>query len=161
MPVPPAAEQALGELACRAAAMAAASGEDLLACFAAVPDPRDPRGIRHPLPSVLALCLAAVLCGNTAIEDVTAWVHHAPQEVLAAARARRDALGICAAPHPQTVVRMFTGLGAQALSRTIRDRTWPCVRCPVRRPTPLPGRAGCRRSPLMGKQSGPRPARTA
>ena len=32
----------------------------------AVPDPRDPRGIRHSLACVLALCTAAVLCGNTA-----------------------------------------------------------------------------------------------
>ena len=42
---------------------------------------------------MLALCTAAVLCGNTAMEDVTAWVHAAPQEVLAAAGARRDAPG--------------------------------------------------------------------
>jgi hypothetical protein len=43
MPVPAAAEKALGELAARAAALAAASGGNLLECFAAVPDPRDPR----------------------------------------------------------------------------------------------------------------------
>ena len=71
MPVPAAAEKALGELAARAAALAAASGGNLLECFAAVPDPRDPRGIRHSVPCVLALCTAAVLCGNTAVEDVT------------------------------------------------------------------------------------------
>lgn len=116
MPVPAAAGQALGELVSRAAALAAASGGDLLECFAAVPDPRDPRGIRHSLPCVLALCTAAVLCGNTAMEDVTAWVHHAPRDVLAAAGARRDALGVHAAPHPDTVVRLFTALGAQALA---------------------------------------------
>jgi predicted transposase YbfD/YdcC len=116
MPVPAAAAGALGELASRAAALAAASGGNLLECFAAVPDPRDPRGIRHSLPCVLALCLAAVLCGNTAIEDVTAWVHAAPQEVLAAAGARHDALGARTAPHPDTVVRVFTALGAQALA---------------------------------------------
>jgi predicted transposase YbfD/YdcC len=116
MPVPAAAEQALGELACRAASLRAASGGNLLECFAAVPDPRDPRGIRHSLACVLALCTAAVLCGNTAIEDVTAWVHAAPQQVLAAAGARRNALGVRVAPHPDTVVRVFTGLGAQALA---------------------------------------------
>ena len=116
MPVPAAAGEALGELVSRAAALAAASGGNLLECFAAVPDPRDPRGIRHCLPCVLALCLAAVLCGNTAIEDVTAWVRHAPREVLAAARARRNALGMPVAPHPDTVVRIFAELGAQALA---------------------------------------------
>jgi predicted transposase YbfD/YdcC len=116
MPVPAVAGEALGELASRAASLRAASGGNLLECFAAVPDPRDRRGIRHSLPCVLALCAAAVLCGNTAIEDVTAWVHAAPQEVLAAAGARRNALGARVAPHPQTVVRVFTALGAQALA---------------------------------------------
>ena len=143
MPVPAAASEALGELASRAAALAAASGGNLLECFAAVPDPRDPHGIRHSLPSVLALCTAAVLCGNPAIEDVTAWVHHAPQEVLAAAGARRNALGICAAPHPDTVVRIFTGLGAQALADhagaylALRVLSGPVV-CPVAGPGWLP-----------------------
>src|SRR5450755_1226431 len=72
--------------------------------------------IRHSLPCVLALCTAAVLCGNTAVEDVTAWVHAAPQEVLAAAGARRNALGARVAPHPETVVRLFTALGAQGVA---------------------------------------------
>jgi predicted transposase YbfD/YdcC len=116
MPVPACAGEALGELATRAAALSAASGGNLLECFATVPDPRDPRGIRHSLACVLALCTAAVLCGNTAIEDVTAWVHAAPQQVLAAAGARRDALGVRVAPHPDTVIRVFTALGAQALA---------------------------------------------
>jgi predicted transposase YbfD/YdcC len=116
MPVPTAAEEALSELASRAAALSTASGGSLLECFATVPDPRDPRGIRHSLPCVLALCTAAVLCGNTQVEDVTAWVHAAPQEVLAAAGARRNALGTRVAPHPDTVERVFTALGAQFLA---------------------------------------------
>ncbi len=115
-PVPVPAAAALGELAARAAALAAASGGNLLACFAAVPDPRDPRGIRYSLSCVLALCTAAVLCGNSELEDVTAWVHAAPQEVLAAAGARRDALGVRVAPHPDTVVRVLSALGAQGVA---------------------------------------------
>lgn len=117
MPVPAAAEDALAELASRAAALAAAPGGNLPECFAAVPEPRDPRGIRHSLPCVLALCTAAVLCGNTTVEDVTAWVHAAPPEILAAAGARRNALGTCVAPHPDTVVRLLAALGAQAVAR--------------------------------------------
>ena len=143
MPVPPAAQEALGELACRAAALAAAPGGSLLECFAAVPDPRDPRGVRHSLPSVLTLCTAAVLYGNTSIEDVTAWVHHAPQEVLAAAGARRNALGMCVAPYPDTVVRILADLGAQALAGhagaylALRALPGP-VACPVAGPGWLP-----------------------
>ena len=116
MPVPAAASEALGELACRASALAAASGGNLLECFAAVPDPRDRRGIRHSLACVLALCTAAVLCGNAAIEDVTAWVHAAPQEVLAAAGARQDAWA-CGWRRTRTQwCGSSPALGAQALA---------------------------------------------
>jgi predicted transposase YbfD/YdcC len=65
---------------------------------------------------VLALCTVAVLCGNTQVEDLTAWVHHAPQEVLAAAGARRNGLGMLVPPHPDTVVRTFAALDAQSLA---------------------------------------------
>jgi len=116
MPVPAAAEDALGELAARAASLRAASGGNLLACFASVPDPRDPRGKRHSLPSILALCTAAALCGNTAVEDVTAWISAADQQVLAAAGRRRNTLGVRTPPHPDTVVRVLALLGAQHLA---------------------------------------------
>lgn len=144
MPVPAGAQEALGELACRAPALLAASGGDLLGCFAMVPDPRDPRGIRHSLPSVLALCTAAVLCGSTALEDVTAWVRHAAQEVLAACGARRDAAGARVAPSPDTVQRVFARLGAQALAdhagAYLARRAAPGpVTFPVKKPGPLPG----------------------
>jgi predicted transposase YbfD/YdcC len=143
MPVPPRAGEALGELACRAAALAAASGGDLLGCFAMVPDPRDPRGVRHPLPAVLALCTAAVLCGSTSLEDVTAWVRHAPQQVLAACGARRDASGARVAPSPDTVARLLAALGAQALAdhagAFLARRAAPGpVTFPVAGPGPLP-----------------------
>ena len=146
MPVSAAAEEALGELISRAAALAAASGGNLLECFAMVPDPRDPRGIRHSLPCVLALCTAAVLCGNTSFEDVTAWVHHAPPGVLAACGARRSSLGVHVAPHPDTVERIFRDLGAQALARHagayLAARALPGpVTFPVAGPAPLPALA--------------------
>jgi hypothetical protein len=54
--VPPsAAGAALEELAARAAGLHAASGGDLPGCFAMIPDPRDRRGIRHSLASILAM----------------------------------------------------------------------------------------------------------
>ena len=122
MPAPAAAaealaEEALGELAARAAALRAASGGNLAECFAAVPDPRRRRGIRHSLASVLVLCTAAVLSGCAGLEDVTAWVRAAPPEALAAAGARRNALGILVAPHPDTVVRVLSALGARGVAR--------------------------------------------
>ena len=114
--VPAAAEHALDELAAHAASLHAASRGNLLACFAAVPDPRDPRGIRHSLASILAMCAAAALCGCTTLDDVTGWVSAADQQVLTAAGCRRNALGTCTPPHPDTIVRVFTVISAQDLA---------------------------------------------
>lgn len=141
-----AAEAALGELVSRAAAVALAPGGNLLDCFAAVPDPRDPRGKRHPLPAVLALCTAAVLCGNRLLQDVTAWISHAPPQVLAACRARRTGPGAYAAPSPDTVTRVLGMLGAQALADgtaawlAMRERAAP-VTFPVAGPVLQPALA--------------------
>ena len=146
MPVSAEAEEALRDLVSRAGALAAASGGNLLECFAMVPDPRDPRGVRHSLACVLALCTAAVLSGSTCFEDVAAWVYHAPREVLAACGARRNALGVLVAPHPDTVERIFRELGAQALARhtgaylAVRARSGP-VTFPVAGPGWLPALA--------------------
>jgi hypothetical protein len=117
MPAVPAsaADAAPEALAARAARLRAASG-DLLACFALVPDPRDRRGIRHSLASILAMCTAAVLCGCSSLEDVTARVRAAGPEVLAALGCRRSALGALTPPHPDTIVRVFTDLGARQLA---------------------------------------------
>ena len=44
----------------------------LLAALASMPDPRDPRGVRYPLASMLAVAVCAVLAGAvtfTAIAD--------------------------------------------------------------------------------------------
>ncbi len=118
MPAAPvsAAGAALGELAARAASLHVASRGDLPGCFALIPDPRDPRGIRHSLASILAMCTAAVLCGCGSLEDVTAWVSSAGQETLAALGCRRNAAGIITPPHPDTIVRVFTGLSAGELA---------------------------------------------
>jgi predicted transposase YbfD/YdcC len=111
------AEKALAALVERAAALRQSCQWSLLECFAAISDPRDPRGVRHSLPCILALCTAAVLSGNTAIVDVTAWVHAAGQDVLAACGAREGKLGLLEAPHPDTVIRLFARLGTAELAR--------------------------------------------
>jgi hypothetical protein len=110
-----AAKAALGALAASAAALRQASGGDLPGCFAGVPYPRDRRGIRRSLASILAMCAAAALCGCSSLEDVTAWVSSAGHEILAALGCRRNALGVFTPPHPDTIVRVFTALGAQQL----------------------------------------------
>lgn len=107
---------ALAELAARLPSLREASGGDLMAWFAGVPDPRDPRGVRHSLASILGMCAAAALCGCDNLEDITAWVGAAGQDVLAAAGCRRSNLGICTPPSRDTIVRVIGRLGAQELA---------------------------------------------
>jgi predicted transposase YbfD/YdcC len=57
-----------------AAAVAAGEQSGLLAVLAAVPDPRDPRGIRYPLPSMLAVAVCAVLAGAVTFAAIADWV---------------------------------------------------------------------------------------
>ncbi|WP_166793670.1 transposase family protein [Frankia sp. B2] len=56
-----------------ALAVLATAGGPVAECFEQIPDPRDPRGVRHRLPVVLSLC-AAVLCGESGLAGVAAWV---------------------------------------------------------------------------------------
>ena len=43
----------------------------LLHALAAVPDPRDPRGVRYPLTGLLAVAVCAVLAGASSFAAVT------------------------------------------------------------------------------------------
>ena len=64
----------------------------LLEYLARVPDPRDPRGVRHTLISLLLAAVAAVLAGAKSFTAVGEWVADAPPQVLAAVGVRRDLL---------------------------------------------------------------------
>jgi len=122
----PAADAALAELAAHAVSLHAASGGDLLWCFESVPDPRERRGIRHSLASILGMCTAAVLCGCTSLDDITAWVSSADRGVLAALGCRRNALGVLTPPHPETVTRVVAELGPRRWPLTPVG-SWPTV----------------------------------
>jgi DDE_Tnp_1-associated len=74
------AESGPGEGGCR----------DLLEALRAVVDPRDRRGIRHPLVSILALAAAVVVAGARSYVAVGQWATHAPPGVLAALEVRVD-----------------------------------------------------------------------
>ncbi|MDQ3990581.1 MAG: ISAs1 family transposase [Actinomycetota bacterium] len=117
MPAPtPEAGAVLAVLVAHAAGLHAASGGDLLGCFAGIPDPRARRGTRHSLASVLGMCTAAVLCASVSLDDVTAWIGGADPRVLAALGCRRNDAGALTPPHPDTITRLFTDLGAAALA---------------------------------------------
>lgn len=99
-----------------AVALHRASGGSVVECFAGIADPRDPRGVRYSLPTILGLCTAAVLAGQVDLVGICDWISHAGQEVLAALGVRPRRRGRYMAPHPDTVERVFTALGAQGLA---------------------------------------------
>ena len=156
-------------LAARALALRAQAGAPLPECFATVPEPRDARGIRHPLPVVLTLCVAAVLSGETTVIGVGVWAAHAPQDLLAALGARRDTAGRYVAPSAPTVLRLLAALPAKVLARQVgaylagRHRRPPAHRTGRRGGAPWPGSAARRRARHSRSTGGPsaaRPART-
>ena len=124
----------------RAAVLAPAGAGGLLGCFAAIDDPRDRRGIRYSLSTILGLCTAAAMSGQVLLADITAWISAANQEVLAAFGCRRDAEGRHVPPHPDTVERVFTLLQAQHLADGVG--AWLAARAgvgPVAAPIAGPG----------------------
>lgn len=82
--------------------------------FAGIPDPRDPRGVRHSLPCILALVLMAMLRGHATLAAVTGWIPRAGQDLLAAAGARVLPDGTRAAPCGRTVTRVLGLAGPDA-----------------------------------------------
>lgn len=108
--------QVVGVLVAAAAVCAQVPGSGLLACFARVADPRDRRGRRHDLSSVLGLATAAVAAGQITLVEITDWIAAADQQLLGAMGCRRDRLGRFVAPHKDTVERVFAALGAQDLA---------------------------------------------
>ena len=137
---PAAVEVLVGQVGVLDTMLAGAGADGLLGCFAAIDDPRDRRGIRHSLASILGLCTAAVTSGQLLLDDITAWITAADPQVLAAFGCRRDAEGRFTPPHPDTVERVFALLGAQQLADGVG--AWLAARAgvgPVAAPTGGPG----------------------
>src|SRR6478609_4646448 len=61
---------------------AALSRRPLMEVFAQVPDPRDPRGVRHDLATVLTLAQTAVLAGARTLLAIAEWTQDTARETL-------------------------------------------------------------------------------
>jgi len=133
------AQPAVALVAESAWVLARAGAGGLRECFAAIDDPRDRRGVRHSLPTILGLCTAAAASGQVLLADITAWIAGAGQDVLAAFGCRRDAEGRHTPPHPDTVERLLAVLEAQQLADGVG--AWLAARAgvgPVAAPTAGP-----------------------
>ena len=60
----------------------------LPAFFADIPDPRRAQGRRHPLPAVLAIATAAILCGMRGYKAISLWAEDLGQKARARFRCR-------------------------------------------------------------------------
>ena len=79
--------------------------------FASVPDPRDPRGVRHPLTSVLVIAQAAVAAGARTLLGISEWVADTDREALA-----RLGIGVdVSLPSESTIRRTLAGLDGDGL----------------------------------------------
>jgi hypothetical protein len=86
----------------------------------AVPDRRDPRGVVHALPAVLATAVAAVLTGTRSAAAAAERAADAPQQVLAELGVLRYPFtGGHPAPDESTFRRILTGVDADSLDDTV------------------------------------------
>ncbi|MFF4792915.1 ISAs1 family transposase [Streptomyces sp. NPDC001276] len=93
---------------------------DLLERLAEVPDPRDPRGVRHALVVVLTLTACAVLARATSLLAVGEWIVDAPPSVLQRLGVRPDPL--CpkrSLPAETTARRLLARIDGDALDRAV------------------------------------------
>lgn len=92
----------------------------LLERLGEVPDPRDPRGVRHALVVVLALTACAVMAGATSVLAVGEWIADAPFSVLERLGIQPDPL--CSKrglPAETTVRRLLARIDGDALDQAV------------------------------------------
>jgi predicted transposase YbfD/YdcC len=92
--------------------------DSLARAFAAVPDPRSPRGRWHPLPAILLIAACAVTCDANGFTAIRQWAEDAPQEVLVRLGVRVDPLtGLAKPPSERTIRRTIARLDAGAVEK--------------------------------------------
>jgi predicted transposase YbfD/YdcC len=101
--------------------LAVAESITMLQALAAVPDPRNPRGRRHSLQSVLLLAVGAVLAGARSYAAIAQW-----------ARCAEQAAAVCGStPHATTFGRVLAAVDPAALQRALTG--WVLTRRAARR----------------------------
>jgi predicted transposase YbfD/YdcC len=97
----------------------------LLAAFATVPDPRREASVEYPLPAILGLAVAALLCAHTSVLAIAEWGTRQSADLL-------RALGFPEARTPcqTTVHRLFRKLDPHALSAALTTAFAPTSSSP-------------------------------
>jgi hypothetical protein len=132
--------------------------ESLVAALSEVPDPRDARGIRHQLPTVVGLSLAAVLAGSRSVYSIGQWIAGCSQKTLKAFGARVDPVtGRHVGPDEKTVRGLCARLDGDALDaaagRWLQRRALAADRAKARTGVRAPtGRKARRRAKAAGQR---------
>ena len=118
--------------------------------LARVPDPRDPRGVRHTLTSLLLAAVAAVLAGARSFTAIGEWAADAPPRVLAVLGVRYDPLAQRFQPPDEaTIRRVLEAVDAAALEAAVGS--WLAARLQASRPPYGPARRDRRLVAVDGK----------
>ncbi len=91
----------------------------LLTVLEAVPDPRDPRGVRYPLAGMLALAVTATVAGARSFAAIGEWAAAATADQLA-----RFGLTGATAPVESTLRKLFARLDTDALDTAFGMWMW-------------------------------------
>jgi predicted transposase YbfD/YdcC len=123
----------LGDLPAGDRALLAGQCPGLAGYLARVPDPRDPRGVRHSLTSLLLAAVAAVLAGARSFTAIGEWAADAPPRVLAVLGVRYDPLARRFQPPDEaTFRRVLEAVDAAALEAALGS--WLDARVQAARP---------------------------
>ena len=87
--------------------------------FGRVPDPRDRRGLRHALPMVLAVAVAAVLAGARSFTAMGEWAADQDPHVMA-----QLGVGAAGRPSESTLRRVLTAVDGQILDELVGALLW-------------------------------------
>jgi hypothetical protein len=122
--------------------MHAQNSPNLLSALAAIPDPRDAKGRRHPLSAVLALACCAILCGARGYAAIAQWGRDQDIELM-------HALGFTRTPPSQGAIQtVFARLDAAAFEAALSRWVQPLLAqaepppgpAPIPRPVALDGK---------------------
>ena len=86
--------------------------------FTQIDDPRRRQGRKHPLPSVLSLAAAAVLCGMRGYKDISIWAQSLGQKARSRFRCRKRE-GIYEVPSVTVIRNALIGVDPQQLDRAL------------------------------------------
>ena len=96
--------------------------------LADITDPRDPRGVRHPLVAVLGVAVVATLAGAASYRELGSVAAGPPQELLPLLGARWDLAGVLSAEPASHGVDTYSAAVSSVISMEASPSAPPDVR---------------------------------